>query len=175
MQIADQVSQADQADQAAKAQARAPAVAQGPWTDPLTPDQLLALRAARWQVPAQLPSSLSLFTGAQTSTSTGTVLDLGYSDGLAEVSVFEQRGKLPSKLPGWRKTKVAGHQVFAAESDQRSLTWSTGGMVYTVMADAPPATVDAAVGALPHDQPPGFWTRMKRGVDKLAALANPFR
>ena len=174
VQVADQVSQADQADQAARAQARAPAVAQGPWTDPLTPDELLALRAASWRVPAQLPGSLSLFTGARTSTSTGTVLDLGYSDGLAEVSVFEQRGKLPAKLSGWRKTTVAGRQVFEADSDQRSLTWSTGGMVYTVMADATPATVDAAVGALPHDRPPGFWKRMSRGLDRLASLVNPF-
>jgi len=174
VQFADQVSVANQADQAARAQARAPAAAQGPWTDPLTPGQLLTLRAAGWHVPAQLPGGLTLFTGAQTTTSTGTVLDLGYSDGLAEVSVFEQRGKLADKLTGWRKTTVGGHQVFVAEPDQRSLTWSTKGMVYTVMADAPSPAVDAAVGALPHDQPPGFWKRMSRGMTRLAALINPF-
>ena len=175
VQFANQISQADQADQAAKAQAKASPAAQGPWTDPLTRDQLLALRDSGWQVPAQLPGGLSLFTGAQTTTSTGTVLDLGYSDGLAEVSVFEQRGKLADKLTGWRKITVDGHQVFVSEPDQRSLTWSSRGMVYTVMADAPPPAVDAAIGALPHDQPPGFWKRMKRGMVRLAALVNPFR
>ncbi len=174
VQFADQISQADQADQAAKTQAKASAAAQGPWTDPLSRDQLLALRSSSWQVPAQLPGGLSLFTGARTTTSTGTVLDLGYSDGLAEVSVFEQRGKLADKMTGWRKTTVDGHQVFVADPDQRSLTWSTRGMVYTVMADAPAPTVDAAIGALPHDQPPGFWKRMKRGMARLAALINPF-
>jgi sigma-E factor negative regulatory protein RseB len=171
VQFADQVSQADQA---AKAQAKAPAAAQGPWTDPLDPDQLLALRADGWRVPAQLPGGLTLFTGAQTTTSTGTVLDLGYSDGLAEVSVFEQHGKLADKLAGWRKTAMGGHQVFVAEPDQRSLTWSSRGMVYTVMADAPAPTVTAALGALPHDQPPGFWKRMSRGITRLVADINPF-
>jgi MucB/RseB N-terminal domain len=175
VQFANQISQADQADQAAKAQAKASPAAQGPWTDPLTRDQLLALRDSGWQVPAQLPGGLSLFTGAQTTTSTGTVLDLGYSDGLAEVSVFEQHGKLADKLTGWRKITVDRHQVFVSEPDQRSLTWSSRGMVYTVMADAPPPAVDAAIGALPHDQPPGFWKRMKRGMVRLAALVNPFR
>ena len=110
---------------------------QGPWTDPLSHAQLLALRARGWLVPSELPGGLSLFTGAETEASTGTVLDLGYSDGLSVVSVFEQRGHLAAKLAGWRKTTVDGHVIFVAEPDQRSLTWSSRGMVYTVMADAP--------------------------------------
>jgi sigma-E factor negative regulatory protein RseB len=163
------------ADQTAAAQSKAQAAAQGPWTDPLSHAQLLALRASGWQVPAQLPDGLSLFTGAQTTTSTGTVLDLGYSDGLAEVSVFEQHGKLADTLAGWRKTTVAGHAVLVAGTDSRSLTWSSKDMVYTVIADAPAATVNTAVGALPHDKPPGFWKRMSRGMTRLAAMVNPFR
>jgi len=147
---------------------------QGPWTDPLSQAQLLALRARGWLVPAQLPGGLSLFTGAETEASTGTVLDLGYSDGLSVVSVFEQRGNLAVKLAGWRRTTVAGHVVFAAESDLRSLTWSGRGMVYTVMADAPAQTIDAVVGVLPHDGPTGFWKRMSRGLNRLVSWANPF-
>ena len=102
------------------------------------------------------------------------MVDLGYSDGLSMVSVFEQHGNLPATLPGWRKTKVNGHVVFAAEPDQRSLTWSGRGMVYTVVADAPAQTVEAVVGALPHDGPTGFWKRMSRGITRLASWANPF-
>ena len=147
---------------------------QGPWTDPFSQAQLLALRARGWLVPAQLPGGLSLFTGAETEASTGTVLDLGYSDGLSVISVFEQRGQLPASLAGWRKTTVAGHPIFVAEPDQRSLTWSGRGMVYTVVADAPTQTVDAVVGALPHDKPPGFWNRMTRGMVRLASWVNPF-
>ena len=151
------------------------AVPQGPWPDPLSARQLLALRARGWLVPSGLPDDLSLFTGAQAATSSGAVIDLGYSDGLSVVSVFEQHGNLAAKLAGWQKTTVAGHVIYAAEPDQRSLTWSSRGMVYTVIADAPAQTVDAVVGVLPHDAPPGFWKRMSRGLSRLASWANPFR
>lgn len=117
--------------------ANAPTDPQGLWTEPFSQAQLLALRTRGWLVPAQLPGGLSLFTGAETKASTGTVLDLGYSDGLSVISVFEQRGQLAASLAGWRETTVAGHVIFVAEPDQRSLTWSGHGMVYTVVADAP--------------------------------------
>jgi sigma-E factor negative regulatory protein RseB len=159
----------------APAKGAAPAGPQGRWTDPLSRARLLALRAGGWQVPPQLPGSLSLFTGAETQASTGTVLDLGYSDGLSVVSVFEQRGNLAAELAGWQRTTVDGHVVFVAQPDRRSLSWSNRGMVYTVMADAPAQTVDAVVGALPHDGPAGFWKRMSRGLVRLASLVNPFR
>jgi hypothetical protein len=47
-------------------------------------------------------------------------------------------------------------------------------MVYTLIADAPAQTVVAAVGALPHDESPGFWKRLSHGFARLAHLANPF-
>jgi sigma-E factor negative regulatory protein RseB len=152
----------------------AAAAAPGPWTDLLSHDQMLALRAGGWLVPSQLPGGLSLFTGAETEASTGTVLDLGYSDGLSVISLFEQRGLLAAKLAGWRKTTVDGRVVFVAEPDQRSMTWASRGMVYTLMADAPTQTVDAVVAALPHDGPAGFWKRMSRGLVRLASWVNPF-
>jgi sigma-E factor negative regulatory protein RseB len=151
-----------------------PATLAGPWTNLLTAPQLLALRSRGWLVPPDLPGGLLLFTGAQANTSTGTVLDLGYSDGLSVVSVFEQHGNLASKLVGWQKTTVAGHVIYAAEPDQRSLTWSSRGIVYTVIADAPSQTIAAVVGSLPHDAPPGFWKRMSRGFARLASWVNPF-
>ena len=158
---------------AKSASARVSASPPGPWTDPFSRRQLLALRDGGWQVPAELPGGLSLFTGAKTRAETGAVLDLGYSDGLSMVSVFEQRGKLPATLPGWRKTKAGGHVVFALP-DQRLLTWAGRGMVFTMVADAPSQTVDAAVGALPHDGPAGFWKRMSRGLVRVASWVNPF-
>jgi len=158
---------------AKSASARVSASPPGPWTDPFSRRQLLALRDGGWQVPAELPGGLSLFTGAKTRAETGAVLDLGYSDGLSMVSVFEQRGKLPATLPGWRKTKAGGHVVFALP-DQRLLTWAGRGMVFTMVADAPSQTVDAAVGALPHDGPAGFWKRMSRGMVRVASWVNPF-
>jgi sigma-E factor negative regulatory protein RseB len=156
------------------APAGGPADPQGPWTDPLPAGQLLALRAGGWLIPPQLPGGLSLFTGAQTRTSTGKVLDLGYSDGLSVISVFEQHGHLAAKLDGWQKITVAGHVIYAAGPDQRSLTWSSRGMVYTVIADAPAQTVNNVIGALPHDAPPSFWKRMSHGFARMASWVNPF-
>jgi sigma-E factor negative regulatory protein RseB len=158
---------------AASAAARVSAAPQGPWTDPFSRRQLLALRSHGWLVPDELPGSLSLFTGAETLADTSAVLDLGYSDGLSMVSVFEQRGKLPATLAGWRKTKTGGHVVFALP-DQRALTWAGHGMVFTMVADAPSQTVDAVVAALPHDGPTGFWKRMSHGLVRVASWVNPF-
>jgi len=151
------------------------AVQRGPWADPPLPAaRLLAMRSRGWLVLPALPGGLSLFTGNQAKTRTGTVLGLGYSDGLSVVSVFEQHGNLAAKLAGWQKTTVAGHVVYAMQPDQRSLTWSSRGIVYTVIADAPAQTVDAVVGALPHDRAPGFWRRISRGLARLVSLVNPF-
>jgi sigma-E factor negative regulatory protein RseB len=93
---------------------------------------------------------------------------------LSVVSVFEQRGNLAAKLAGWQKTTVAGHVIYTAEPDQRSLTWSSRGIVYTVIADAPAQTVANVIRVLPHDKPPGFWKRMSRGFARLASWVNPF-
>jgi sigma-E factor negative regulatory protein RseB len=133
------------------------------------------MRARGWRVPGTLPGRLSLFDAEEHTTAAGQVLDLQYSDGLFVVSVFEQRGDLAPRLAGWRKIRLDGRDVYAGQPDRRSLTWSARGFVYTVIADAPPATVDAAVDALPHGSPPGFWGRMSRGFGRLASWLDPFR
>ena len=66
----------------------------------LTAVDVTQMRARGWPVPGQLPGRLTLFEAGQTSTSSGTVLDLGYSDGLFAVSIFVQRGNLAPKLAG---------------------------------------------------------------------------
>jgi sigma-E factor negative regulatory protein RseB len=144
------------------------------WTAQLTPAALHSLNGHGWVVPPTMPGGLTLFAGGETSMSSGPVLDLAYSDGLFVVSVFEQRGKLATELAGWQEIKLNGQVIYAAEPDQWSLTWSGRGMVYTMLADAPAQTVAAAVGVLPHDEPPGFWKRISRGFARLAHLANPF-
>jgi sigma-E factor negative regulatory protein RseB len=152
----------------------APSGRSASWAGQLAVSQLLALRAGGWLIPASLPGGLSLFTGSQTQSSAGNVLDLAYSDGLSVVSLFEQHGTLPAQLPGWRQITLGGHAVYAAEPNQRPLTWAVRGTVYTLMADAPAPTVDRVVGALPHDTPPGFLKRMSRGAARVASWLNPF-
>lgn len=151
------------------------AVPSRPWSDELTGADLATLRTHGWPLPARLPGGLSLFEAHRAATASGPVLQLGYSDGLSGVSLFVQRGGLPGTLAGYRHIDMAGHSVYARNSVQQLLTWAGRGHVYTVIADAPARTVDAVVGALPHDAAPGFWARLGRGFTKLFSWADPFR
>jgi sigma-E factor negative regulatory protein RseB len=159
----------------APAMAEAPAEGTMPWRQRLAPVALAQMRARGWPVPSALPGGLSLFEAEEAATSSGKVLDLGYSDGLFVVSVFVQRGDLAPKLAGWQKITLDGRLMYAGQPDQRSLTWAGHGFVFTVMADAPPATLEAAVDALPYSSPPGFWGRLSRGFGRLVSWVNPFR
>jgi sigma-E factor negative regulatory protein RseB len=145
-----------------------------PWSDQLGPAQLAGLRAGGWPVPQLLPGGLTLFDASQAATAAGHVVDLAYSDGLSAVSVFVQRGQLPSALPGWHQTELHGKTLYVRDLGEPDLTWSAGGFVFTLVAAAPAPTVAAAVYALPYQTEPGFWGRMKRGVLRLLDWANPF-
>ena len=148
-----------------------PAQSVNQWPATLTQAQLDALRADGWPAPGGLPGGLRLLAAHRTS----QVVDLDYSDGLSVVSVFVQRGELPVVLPGWRQISMSGHEVYASDPDQRSLSWSAHGFVYTVIAAAPPTVVSSVVAAMPHDPPRGFWGRIAHGLKRLASWANPFR
>lgn len=165
-----QVQFGQQAAQARIAQA-APST-RSIWTEVSDPARLVkALNAKGWRLPATLPAGLSLYAAAQYGTATGQVFHLGYSDGLFVVSLFVQRGMLPAKMAGWQSAMLDGRLVYVG---QHSITWASRGFVYTVLADAPPQTVDTVVGTLPRDTAPGFLVRMRRGLARLATLVDPF-
>jgi sigma-E factor negative regulatory protein RseB len=145
------------------------------WSSRLDSAQLAMLRAQGWPVPGQLPDDLLLIAAHRTVTSAGPVIDLDYSDGLSLVSIFLQRGQLPRALPGWREIRLHGGAVYSTDPDWRSLAWSARGFVYTVIAEAPAATIDQVVDALPHNAGPGFWGRISRGMRRMASWANPIR
>jgi sigma-E factor negative regulatory protein RseB len=166
-----QVQFGQQAAQAGVAQTASPA--RESWVQAAAPARLVKdLNDKGWHLPAALPGNLSLYAAAQAGTATGKVVHLGYSDGLFVVSLFVQRGTLSPKMAGWQLVSMAGHPVYVG---QHSITWASKGFVYTVLADAPPQTVDAVVGSLPKDTAPSFLVRMRRGFARLAALVNPFR
>jgi MucB/RseB N-terminal domain len=152
-----------------------PAAAASPWTGKLDAAGLAALRAGGWPLPDQLPGGLTLFAADHTATQSGEVVDLSYSDGLSVMSLFVQQGVLPPQLPGWRLVSMQGRAVYAADSDDRSLTWSAGGYEFTLIADAPQETVGQVLAALPSDARPGFWQRLGRGFRRIISWANPFR
>jgi sigma-E factor negative regulatory protein RseB len=143
------------------------------WTAAAVPAQLVAgLDRLGWRLPAALPGGLPLYTAARSQTGAGQVVDLCYSDGLSVVSLFVQRGTLASKPAGWQQVTLPGHQVYVAG---QSVIWSGGGFVYTMLADASPQVVTQVVASVPQEAAPGVFQRLKRGLDRLGALINPFR
>ncbi len=158
-----------------KAAAGAPAAGASPRSSWLSRGQLARLRAQGWPLPGPLPGRLSLLRAARSGTSAGTVVELAYSDGLSMVSVFVQHGHLPAELSGWSEVAVRGQRVYAAAPDDRSVAWSAGGFVYTVIADTPGQTVDQVVAALPHEAKPGLVARLIRGLRRVVSWVDPFR
>src|SRR5215467_488008 len=139
--------------------------------------QLASLQTDGWRVPGRLAGNMILSGVSRTATPSGPVLDARYSDGLSVASVFMQRGVLPRTLPGWHQADVSGTQVLATESgslSEQGLAWSARGIVYTVIADAPPDAVAAIVAELPHDSHIGFWSRVGRGLKRIASWFDPF-
>jgi sigma-E factor negative regulatory protein RseB len=152
--------------------AKATAVTAEPAWVTASPDKILASLAGQgWRLPATLPGGLPLYAAASSGTGTSEVMDLEYSDGLAVVSLFVQRGTLASDMAGWKPAVLGGHHVYVSG---RSVTWSWHGLVCTMITDAPPRTVVQAVAALPRSTPAGLLTRLGRGFERLAQLADPF-
>jgi hypothetical protein len=76
------------------------------------------------------------------------VVQLFYSDGLFNVSVFEQRGDLDwEALPsGGTDTTVSDQRTLSYETAAGTiLFWNTGGSVFTCISDAPPDAVNGIV------------------------------
>ena len=142
-----------------------------------TAAQLASLQTDGWRVPGRLAGNMILSGVSRAATPSGPVVDARYSDGLSVASVFMQRGVLPRTLPGWHQADVSGTRVLTSESgglSEQGLAWSAHGIVYTVIADAPPDAVAAIVGQLPHDSHSGFWSRVGRGLRRMASWFDPF-
>jgi sigma-E factor negative regulatory protein RseB len=152
----------------------APSRAVQAWSgNPSRPD-LILLERQGWPVPSTVAGDMTLVGVSRTKASGNQVLDASYSDGLSVVSIFLQHGVLARALPGWEKTKVGNVSVYSGAPDERSLTWSADGIVYTVISDAPQPTVDQIVLQQPHDRDGGLWGRVRRGLKRIGSWFDPF-
>jgi sigma-E factor negative regulatory protein RseB len=81
-------------------------------------------------------------------------LQLTYSDGLEDVSVFEERGPLDwSSLPGGgRRTQLDGHEAMVWSTPSGSVAvWERDGIVYTCVAGATWSEMQHLVDDFPSD------------------------
>ena len=105
----------------------------------------------------------------------GGVVQQYFSDGLHGLSVFEQRGHLKSTEEGLaggtgagRRVEIAGRTMRAySASVGEAVVWESDGVVYTAVTDAPWSDLAAAVGDLPHADPPGRLRRLAQTVVSL--------
>ena len=109
-----------------------------------------ALTDEGWAAPGQL-DGLSLIR-VRSEEGRGGALHLVYSDGVQTVSVFQQRGRLPQTLPGWRYEAALAAHVRLGPANYA--TWQSDQMVFTVVTDAAPEVLSAVVRDLPHRPAP---------------------
>jgi hypothetical protein len=102
----------------------------------------------------------------------GGVLQALYSDGVYDLSLFQQPGRLRrSDLPGSGvRVTVAGATGWRYPWPGGQLVlWSAGGRVYTAVSDAPAEHVLAAVNALPRvpSREPSLLAKIRRASQAL--------
>lgn len=103
----------------------------------------------------------------------GEIAHLLYSDGLHGVSVFAQRGSLDGDdlPPGASRVRVGERTAFVyAWPSGEAVTWSAGGVVYTVVGDGPMEDVLAVAGSLPEPASPSMFTRLRQRCRAVAEL-----
>ena len=130
------------------------------------------LRSQGWVCAPELPASLKMYD-VHKDTSNGS-LQFSYSDGLFNVSLFEQRGVLDrNAVTGFSTTDIPG--VYLRYGMPSYVVWSSGGIVYTLIGDLPPDQLGQVVRAFPHDVPEKLSAlqRLGTGLAKIATWLTP--
>lgn len=133
------------------------------------------MRRSGWRAPDALPGGFSLFDARMRDDDRR--VQLSYTDGLSTLSLFAQRGEIGQGPGGaFRRSSVEGSRVWTSSSVPQRVVWSGGGQVWTLVSDAPAASVRAAVVALPRDPAPddGVVARLGRGLRRMGGMLNPF-
>ncbi|MFG1928224.1 sigma-E factor regulatory protein RseB domain-containing protein [Cryptosporangium sp. NPDC048952] len=142
----------------------------------LSADELARLDGEGWDLPGTQLAGLTRVCARTMGTGDDRSIQLSYSDGLFALSLFAQRGRLDSALPGgFSRQQVGNTEVFLRCGLYRELSWAGSGMVYTLVTDAPDATVTTVVGSLPTvSEDAGVLARMSKGIRRVGSWVDPF-
>lgn len=128
------------------------------------------LRAGGWVCHPDLAGLVLVKLRADRAADPETV-HLIYSDGLATVSVLEQRGQLAG-IPANSSWEAAA-RAYVQRGATNLASWESGDTVITVITDGSPELLAQAVASLPHE-PPHERTTMERiqaGWGRILATA----
>ena len=80
------------------------------------------------------------------------VVQLVYSDGLEEVSLFDQPGKLSagSRPPGAHRIRLRHGPAFSWDDFPRGTEWQAGSDIYTLVGASPPDELTEMANGLPQ-------------------------
>lgn len=142
----------------------------------VSPEGLAILDKVGWSVPDELPGAYRLRGGYALPESEGSSLHVVYTDGLYTLSVYQQFGLVDPDALGDAASQIHdGTHVWRwPGSEPERMVWTGDGRTFTVVSDAPFDHVMAAVEAFPNDVPGGAWTRMQRGISRVAGWLWPF-
>jgi anti-sigma factor RsiW len=134
----------------------------------LTLSAATELAAAGWSCPRKL-AGLSLVRLRTDRASSPETVNLVYSDGLATIGVFEQRGRLTAAPQGSQWDATLGAHIRRGAS--AVATWQSGDVVFTVMTDGNSGVLAEAVASLPHDpaEAPTTLGRIRAGWARILA------
>ena len=93
-----------------------------------------------------------------------------YSDGLYELSLFQEEGGLDaSDLPTQRRTvRLAGHQAWAFSwPGGEGVVWTAGRTVYTLVGDVPPDELTTVAASVPVHRSTSVAHRLRQACREL--------
>ena len=142
----------------------------------LSADALAKLTGEGWDLPGAQLAGLTLVCARTMGAGDDRSVQLSYSDGLFALSLFAQRGRLDAVVPGgFSRRQIGGTDVYLRCGLYRELSWADSGRVYTLVTDAPDATVTTVVGSLPTvSEDTGVLARMSKGIRRVGSWVDPF-
>lgn len=137
---------------------------------PLDAGDLDALREAGWTIPDELPPGYEPVAAYTLAEEDGQPLQLVYTDGLYTVSVFQQAGTadLSALPPGAEHVEDVPGEVYEWPGAVPSrLVWAAHERTWSLVGDAPPDDLRTMAAALPAEDGPGLFERLRRGFSRL--------